>query len=307
VRILVTGSSGLVGRPLCEELRARGDTVDEFDLLPPPTSGRSEPFESLDVRDPASLRSRVSRVDGVVHLAAVSRCAPAEANPPLARAINVGGTRNVLEALGSEGRSAWFVLASSREVYGEVATVPVAESFPVQPKAVYGQTKADAEAEVRRAYRNDPRPATVLRMTNLYGSPLDHADRVIPAFVSRARRGETLEVRGPQQVLDFLHVRDAVRAIVRSADVMTRGSNGIETVNVASGEPCTLRQLADQVVGLTHSSSPIVEVAPAAWTPSKFVADISRARSVLGWEPKISLPEGLTDLSAAYAALPPAS
>jgi UDP-glucose 4-epimerase len=302
VRVLVTGSSGLVGRPVCEEFRAQGDSVDEYDIRPPPGEHAGS-FEPRDIRDLPTLRAAAARVDGVVHLAAISRCASAEADPPMARLINVEGTRNVLDALASTGRPAWFVFASSREVYGEVSTVPVSESFPVRPKAVYGQTKADAEAEVRRAHRDEGRPAAILRLTNLYGSPWDHAERVIPSFLTRARLGEPLEVRGPGQVLDFLHVRDAVRAIVRSATLLRHPSADVEAINVASGEGITLLQLADRVVAITGSVSPVVPVAPAAWTPSKFVADISRARSVLDWEPRISLSQGLTNLLAAYDTL----
>ncbi|MCI4327576.1 MAG: NAD(P)-dependent oxidoreductase [Thermoplasmata archaeon] len=306
MRVLVTGSSGLLGRPLCEAFRARGDVVDEFDLAPRPDRTRPSSFRSRDIRDPNSLGAAVAQVDGVVHLAAISRCAPAEADPAMAREINVGGTHNVLEALRAARRPSWFVFASSREVYGEAITLPVTEMFPVRPKAVYGQTKADGEAEVRRAAESTPRPSTILRFSNLYGSRWDYADRVIPAFVSRARRNDPLEVRGPGQVLDFLDVRDAVGAILRAADRSTASGGGVEVVNVASGQPFTLRELADRVVRLTGSHSTVREVAPVAWTPSKFVADISRARSVLGWEPSIPLDQGLADLSAEYAAAPAA-
>lgn len=305
MRVLVTGSSGLVGRPLCEELRAQGDSVDEYDIRPPPGVDVFTPFEPHDIRDLEALRSAVAKVDGVIHLAAVSRCAPAESDPDLARAINVEGTRNVLKAMESDGQSSWFIFASSREVYGEVSSLPVTETFPTRPKAVYGRSKADAEAEIRRFAQEDSRQATILRMTNLYGSPWDYPDRVIPAFVTRARRGQPLEVRGPQHVLDFLHVRDAVRALIRSVALFRSSYSGLELMNIASGEGCTLRSLADQVVALTHSKSLIHEVAPATWTPSKFVADISRARSILGWQPTISLTLGLTDLSAAYDSVQP--
>jgi nucleoside-diphosphate-sugar epimerase len=306
MRVLVTGSSGLVGRPLCELVRAHGDFVDEYDLEARPDEPRPAAFRSRDIRDPDSLGAAVAEADGVVHLAAVSRCAPAEADPAMAHGVNVTGTRNVMEALRASGRPSWLVFASSREVYGEVSTTPVTEAFPVQPKAVYGRTKADAESEVRRAVASDPRPATILRFANLYGSRWDYPDRVIPAFVARARRNEPLEVRGPGQILDFLHVRDAVQAIVRAGDRANASGGEVETLNVASGQGCTLRELADQVVRLTGSRSSVREVSPVAWTPSKFVADITRARTVLGWEPTIPLPRGLADLSAEYGAPPSA-
>jgi nucleoside-diphosphate-sugar epimerase len=300
----VTGSSGLLGRPLCDALRRNGHAVDEFDLQPRPGASRTARFVRQDVLDPVAIQSAVEGMDGVVHLAAVSRCAPAEAAPAEAERVNVGGTQSVLDALHRAGDPAWFILASSREVYGEVDRIPVDESFPVHPKAVYGRTKAGAEAVVRRAALEDPRAATVLRLTNLYGSPWDFADRVIPAFLSRARRDETLEVRGPSQVLDFLHVLDAVGAICAVTErPPAPGVETVRTLNIASGEPCTLRGLAERVVRVTASRSRIQEVAPAAWTPSKFVADISRARTELAWGPTISLDAGLADLATQFAAV----
>ena len=301
MRVLVTGSSGLIGRPLCQRLKDRADSVDEYDLRAPPDRIRPESFESRDILVPEKLRSAVANADGVIHLAAVSRAAPAEADPAMAHQVNVDGTRNVLEAIRSVGRrSPWFLLASSREVYGEVRTVPVSEKFPVQPKAVYGRTKAGAEAEVRQFAAGSPGRATILRLTNIYGSPWDHPERVIPAFLTRARNGEPLEVRGPEQILDFLHVDDAVEAIVRAIGRMPKADGELEILNIASGIGCSLGELAQKVVQLTGSGSAIREVAAATWTPSKFVADISRARSLLGWGPTIPLPQGLAELSSAF-------
>lgn len=301
MRVLVTGSSGLLGRPLCERLEEGGDSVDQYDLRAPPGGNHPESFESRDILSREQLRSAVANANGVIHLAAVSRCAPAEADPAMAHRVNVEGTRNVLEAIQSVGRSnPWFLLASSREVYGEVRTVPVSEKFPVQPKAVYGRTKADAEAEVRRFAASNPGRATILRLTNLYGSPWDYPERVIPAFLTRARSGQPLEVRGPQQILDFLHVDDAVEAIVRSIGRFSKSDGELEILNIASGIGCSLRELARQVIQLTGSGSAVREVSPATWTPSQFVADISRARSLLGWGPTIPLPQGLAELSAAF-------
>jgi nucleoside-diphosphate-sugar epimerase len=307
MRVLVTGSSGLIGVPLCQALRAAGHRVDEFDVRRPPGLPADESFDSRDIRDPDALRRAVKDVDGVVHLAAVARCAPAEADPPLAQAVNVGGTRDVLAALGSAHRSAWFVFASSREVYGEVRHVPVSESSLPHPKAVYGRTKAEAEVEVARWDSAPSRRVAILRFTNLYGSPWDYPDRVIPAFVRRARNGEPLEVRGPDQILDFLEVRDAVRAVGSAVERLGASLRSIEPTNIASGQACSLRSLADQVVAVTSSRSPIREVSPVAWTPSQFVADISRARTALGWEPTIPLRQGLSDLSSAFASLEPRS
>lgn len=300
MRVLVTGSSGLVGEAVCSRLESRGDEVVRFDHRRSAARTGPAEFTPVDVLRPADLARASRGVDGVIHLAAVSRCAPAEADPGHAHAVNVDGTANVLRALEEIGNPAWFVFASSREVYGEAQTIPVPESAPVQPKSVYGHTKARAEDVIRTEERRTHRPSTLLRFTNLYGGLNDHPERVIPSFLTRALRGEPLEVRGPDQVLDFLEVRDAVSAILRAAGSDRTGESQPNVFNIASGAGCSLGELARLAVRVTGSRSEIRETRPEAWTPSRFVGDVRRARVVLGWEPSVPLSEGLRTLANAY-------
>jgi UDP-glucose 4-epimerase len=302
VRILVTGSSGLVGEALCAAVRAGGNEPVRFDHRRPGAGTDSGEFSPQDVLRGDDLVRAVRDVEGVVHLAAVSRCAPAEADPSHARTVNVEGTANVLRALERAGNPAWFVLASSREVYGEPSTIPVSESAPVQPKSVYGRTKADAERVVVEDHRRSGRRATLLRFTNLYGSPDDHPERVIPSFLVRALRGEPLEVRGPDQLLDFLDVRDAARAIVLAGARTGAAGSSPDVLNIASGVGCTLGELARHAVSVTGSRSTVRDTRPEAWTPSQFVGEVSRARDSLGWRPSICLRDGLRALAEAYQA-----
>ena len=250
------------------------------------------------------MNTAASHVDGVIHLAAISRCAPAEADPALAESVNVEGTRTVVEATRSGSRRRWIIFASSREVYGEPVHVPVTEGEPVNPKSVYGRSKAVGERLVETAFAADGGRAMILRLTNLYGSPMDYGDRVIPAFVRAALNGSILEVRGPHQVLDVLHVSDAVRAITTAAAQLESSSGGVQVLNVGRGQGISLRALADQVISCAKSRSMIREVAPVGWSPSRFVADIHRARAVLGWKPTIPLRRGLLALANAYQMAP---
>jgi UDP-glucose 4-epimerase len=235
-----------------------------------------------------------------VHLAAVSRAAPAEADPELAYDVNVAGTRNLLEALESVGSRAWFVFASSREVYGEPDHLPVDERHPLRPKGRYGVTKTQAEAVVRSICDNASRPAAILRFTNLYGDPADYPERVVPAFVSAALHGEVLNVRGPDLRLDLLHREDAVRAILDTIRYLEGGGSALETVNIASGHGITLGELATLVVGLTGSKSRIQPSAPVDWAPSGYIGNISKAAELLSWRPEIGLEEGLKRLVHEY-------
>ncbi len=304
MRILVTGSSGVVGRFLCAELVRLGHQVEKYDLRQRTDRRGRRSGSPQDIRDVAAMNTAASHVDGVIHLAAVSRCAPAEADPALAESVNVEGTRTVIEATRSGSRRRWMIFASSREVYGEPASVPVAEVEPVNPKSVYGRSKAAGEQLVETAFGANGGRAMILRLTNLYGSPTDYGDRVIPAFVRAALNGSVLEVRGPHQILDILHVSDAVRAITTAAAKLESSSSGVQLLNVGRGKGISLRTLADQVVSCAKSRSMIREVAPVGWSPSRFVADIRRARAVLGWKPTIPLRSGLLALAKAYQMAP---
>jgi UDP-glucose 4-epimerase len=300
MHVLVTGSSGVLGQPLCDELRRLGHEVDEYDLLPSSSPTRKSVAPPRDIRDAGSLKAAIAQADGVIHLAAVSRCAPAEADPALARSVNVEGTRTVADSVHSANPNAWLILSSSREVYGEQTKLPVGEDAPVTPKNVYGRSKAAAEEAVIKALDGNGGRATILRLTNLYGNPADYRDRAIPAFMSAAQRGSDLEVRGPDQLLDVLHVSDAVHAVIQTIDHLESSAGGIDVFNIASGQGVSLLTIAQKVVACTKSDSRINEVAPVAWTPSRYVADISRARASLRWQPTVSLDEGLRTLARAY-------
>jgi dTDP-glucose 4,6-dehydratase/UDP-glucose 4-epimerase len=246
----------------------------------------------------------IENVDGVIHLAAVSRAATAESDPDVAHAVNVDGTRNVLEALRSTGSPAWFVFASSREVYGEPERLPVSESHPMAPKGTYGGTKAEAEGVVRSYCRSGARRGLILRLTNLFGGVFDYPDRVVPAFLSAARRGEPLEVRGPGILLDLLHMADAVAAFAGATLHLSEGPSNFDVVNIASGRGVTLGDLARKIAMMTGSSSSIRSVAPAPWASSGYVGDVTKAAQLLSWRPRISLEDGLRSL-AVGSSLPP--
>jgi UDP-glucose 4-epimerase len=302
-RILVTGSAGVVGRALSKVVRSAGYEVVGFDLRD--AEGRTTSNEPAhDVRDLAAIRKVTDELVGVIHLAAISRGAPAEADPALAGAVNVRGTWNVLEALRTANSPAWFILASSREVYGEPEVLPVGENHPTRPKGVYGRTKLEAERAVLAQCESSPRPFAILRFTNLYGDANDYPERVIPAFVQGALEGKPLEVRGPSNVLDFLHLRDAVSAIAATASRLSSGDPVPSPLNITSGEGITLADLAETIIQLTRSSSPVRTTQPVSWTPSGFVGDSAKAREFLGWHPTVSFDSGLRTLISERSRMP---
>jgi len=144
-RILITGSFGLVGTAATRALAGAGYAVRGFDVA------AVRPEERGDVRAPEALREALASCAGVVHLAAVSRVLWGERRPEECWTTNVEGTRNVLEAAAASRHRPWVVVASSREVYGQVDTQPVAEDAPRRPVNVYGRSKAAAEDLTRAA------------------------------------------------------------------------------------------------------------------------------------------------------------
>lgn len=289
--ILVTGSDGLIGTALCAALRARGHEVRGFDV-------RGPEGERGDVNDARQLSRAARGCSGVVHLAALSRVIWGEQRPVECVETNVGGTRNAVEAAADTG--AWLVQASSREVYGHPATeTAVAEDFPLVPCNVYGHSKVAGEHVVTGSGRS----ATIVRFSNVYGSALDHADRVVPAFVRAAMRGEDLRVDGSRHVFDFTYVHDVVEALVKLVGRMEAGEP-TPKLHFVSGTGVTLGELAETVIGVVGRDYGTVsgwrEGPPRSYDVARFVGDPTRAERVLGWQHKTGLRDGVRALAADF-------
>ena len=287
-RILITGSEGLVGSALRVALEARGIDVVGLDL-------RGPRGEDGDVRDARRVRAAVAGCHGIVHLAAVSRVVWGEHDPEGCWDTNVGGLHTVVEAAG--GQSAWrpwLVFASSREVYGQPDRLPVTEDAPLRPVNVYGRSKVEGERLVEAARGKGVR-AAVVRLSNVYGSTRDHADRVVPAFARAAVRGSDLRVEGEAHTFDFTHLNDTIRGIVALIDLLSKGqAPPPPPVHLLTGRPCTLGRLATLAVDLAETETPpILRAPPRAFDVSRFYGNPARARSLLGWIPRVGLRQGL--------------
>ena len=207
-KILITGSSGLIGRHLVPLLR-RNFNVLGYDIRPA-SDGRTG-----DVCDLEALRAAMIDVDGIVHLAAVSRVIWGEVEPDRCRRTNVEGTRNVIRlASAAASRKPWILFGSSREVYGQQDQLPVREDATLQPMNTYAQTKVLGEQMIEAAGR-DGVPTAIVRLSSVYGDAADHPDRVVPAFCHAALAGAPLRVEGSDNCLDFTAVADVADALVR--------------------------------------------------------------------------------------------
>ena len=298
MRVLVTGAAGFLGSHLCDRLLAQGHTVVGMDnfLTGTPRNlahleGRADfTFVSHNVTEYLALDGPLG---GVLHFA--SPASPIDYLEHPIPTLKVGslGTHNALGLAMAKG--ARFLLASTSEVYGDPLVHPQPESYwgnvnPVGPRGVYDEAKRFAEAMTMAYHRYHRLDTRIVRIFNTYGPRMRPNDgRVVSNFIVQALRGEPLTVYGDgSQTRSFCYVDDLIDGIVR---LFERGSE--EPTNIGNPHEFTVRQLAERVLALTGSAGPIVERPLPEDDPKVRQPDIGRARATLGWEPRVSLDDGL--------------
>ncbi|MDE8344863.1 MAG: NAD(P)-dependent oxidoreductase [Acidocella sp.] len=292
-RILITGSSGLVGTALISELASRNVRIQQFDIR-----GGADAFG--DVRDSQSVQKALQNCDGVIHLAAISRVVWGERDPDLCWSTNVDGLRNVLDAAASSPCFPWVIFASSREVYGQPLILPASEETPLQPVNIYGRSKVEGEKLVDEARQNGLRACTI-RLSNVFGTTFDHADRVVPAFARGAVKGDALRVDGANHTFDFTHVDDVARGIALLVEHLLAGKSLPPPIHFVSGLPTTLGELASLAIRIARSNSNTLIAPPRDFDVARFYGSPTRAHDLLGWTPFVGLKEGLTRLIQAFS------
>ncbi|XGI84237.1 NAD-dependent epimerase/dehydratase family protein [Halorutilales archaeon Cl-col2-1] len=282
-KILVTGSSGFIGTHLCHALVEEGYNVEGVDISQP----KFELPESIethitDLTEPTELPES----DIIVHLAAHSQVQPVVESPELALE-NIQMTQNILSE--ADRMDASVINISSRDIYGNSLQPSEDESTIDSPNG-YAASKISSEA-LSNAFRHTMDVSvTSLRLANVYGS-MDTNQRVIPIFIALADAGEELTVFGKQKLLDFIHVDDVCRAI-QSTINRSEITDG-EAINIGSGVGTSLPEIASYI-------SESIESCPG-WSVSdnrtgdvgQYVSDISKSRSILNFEPEISLNKGM--------------
>ena len=282
MRILITGSSGLIGSAIIPLLETNGHVIRKFDIRPPP-SDNSRSFITEDLMDSKARQQAIKDIDGVIHLAAVSRVLDAEQNPEKCFDINVNGTMSLLSDLAKMDNPPWVIYGSSREVYGSASTMPVSEDQVLKPLNIYAESKVAAESLIRNYARLTNRPVIIFRFSNVYGSINDHATRVIPAFVRASITGNEIRIDGEDHTFDFTHLDDTAKAIRTAVEhIDNRRLAGIETMNVVSGKGTTLKQLANLVKSISGADTPIIRGKPRDFDVDHFIGDTSHLENVLG-------------------------
>jgi UDP-glucose 4-epimerase len=298
-KVLITGGAGFIGAHLVERLLARGDEVVVLDnmkrasrdkLAEHVRRGRVRVVED-DIRHFGAVAEVVRGCETVFHLAAQSNVMGSVDDPDYSITTNVLGTFNVLRASAEAGIRR-LIFTSSREVYGDPTTLPVAEDHPLVGKNAYGASKVAGEAYCRSFAATHGLTVQVVRLANVYG-PGD-SGRVIPLWLTAAQEGRDLQVYGGEQVIDFLWVGTAVDALLFAAE---RGLPG--PVNIGSGKGTRILELAERVLQATGSKSSVVRTPARSVEVAKFVADVRLMQS-LGLTPEADPLQHLAEMVAAY-------
>ncbi len=299
MRILVTGGAGFLGSHLCDRLLAEGHDVIAMDNLITGSTdniahlsgNRRFQFIHHDVTNYIYLKGTL---DAILHFA--SPASPIDYLELPIQTLKVGslGTHNALGlALAKEAR---LLLASTSEVYGDPMVHPQQESYwgnvnPIGPRGVYDEAKRFAEAMTMAYHRSHGVDTRIVRIFNTYGPRMRLRDgRVVPNFVSQALRSEPLTVYGEgKQTRSFCYVSDLVDGIYRLLM-----SNESEPVNIGNPAELTIHDFAKVINELTGNPAGIRFEPLPVDDPKQRQPDISKARRVLGWEPKVDLRTGMT-------------
>ena len=301
--IAVTGAAGFIGRWVVKELLDRGYTVRGFDNLSNGSRRNIAAFESNnrfeltvgDVTDPAAVESLLDEnVTACIHLAAEIDVEESLDDPESHFETNVVGTKHVLEACRSTGTR--LGLVGTCMVYDMVdSEAGIDESHPVKPASPYAGTKLAAENLAESYYHGYDLPVTILRPFNTYGpyQKTGMAGGVVSIFTSRDINGESLKIFGDgTQTRDLLYVTDCARFIVEGT--FSDATTG-EVINAGTGSDISINDLAELVASEGTEITHVKHHHPQSEV-QKLLCNPTKAADVLGWEPEVSLEEGVDRL-----------
>jgi dTDP-glucose 4,6-dehydratase len=307
-RVVVTGGAGFLGSHLCERLLDRGDEVVCLDNL---ITGSLPNIENLFGRagftyvdhDVSSYIWVPGPVDVVMHFASPASPIDFERIPIQILKVGSLGTHNALGLAKAKG--ARFFLASTSEVYGDPQVHPQPETYwghvnPIGPRGVYDEAKRFAEAMTMAYHRSHGLDVRIVRIFNTYGPRMRPDDgRAVSNFLVQALQDKPITIYGDgSQTRSFCFVDDEVRGFLALLD-----GDVVGPVNIGNTDEFTVAELAELVVEVTGSSSEIVYEPLPVDDPTQRQPDISRARSLLGWQPEVTLRDGLVRTAAWFRSI----
>ena len=293
-KVVVTGGAGFIGSHIVDALIEHGFNVHVIDNL---VGGNREHvnkearFYKIDLKDLAAIRPVIKGAQYVFHTAALLRVQYSIEYPIETNETNVGGTLNVLIA-SKEGGVRKVIYSASGSVYGDQEKMPLVETMQASPKSPYGLQKYIGELMCKLWSDIYKLPTVSLRYFNVYGPRFNSEGAyalVIGKFLKQRCEGKPMTITGDgEQTRDFIHVYDVVRANMLAAESTTILSG--EVFNIGAGNNFSVNQIAEFIGGETT-------YIPARLEPKHSQADSTRARELLGWEPKITLEKGIKELA----------
>lgn len=292
MKYLITGGAGFIGTNLVQALLAMEHEVKVIDHDPKNAVG--VPITMIDIADPM-MYILMADADVVIHLAAQTGVAPSVEEPKLDMKVNVNGTVNVLEAAATNGVKR-FILASSGTVLGN-APPPFREDLPTRPTSPYGASKLAGEAYCSAFYNTFGLETVVLRFSNVYGPWAWHKKNLFIEFIKAATKEKALHIFGDgNQTRDFIYIKDLIQAIILASTV--EGIGG-EVFQVASGKETSILDFLETMRGISleliAQDVEWTHEPPRAGEAKRSYADISKAKKILGFEPRYDLITGMTE------------
>lgn len=317
MRILITGGAGYIGSHCVISACERGHDVTVFDNL---STGRRETVDSLaglfgnlsfvegDLRNPDDIEKALSSggFDVVIHLAAISQVGESVADPEKYCLNNITGTMNLLESVRRHGVP-YFVFSSSASVYGEPEVIPISEDAPTEPINTYGFTKLAMERAIHEYSCAYGLHAVCLRYFNVVGA--DSAGRtgewhepethLVPSIIRSIVEGTEFRLFGDDYdtpdgtcIRDYIDVRDVVRAHFLALDYLVSGGATC-SVNLGTMRGHSVREMVSLCESVIGKPARLVAAPRCPGDPTSLIADATRAKAVLGWEPEFSLDESI--------------
>lgn len=302
-RVLVTGAGGFIASHLVERLVAEGARVRAFvrynsrndpgmlKLIPPDAFSQLEILQG-DLRDNEAVRKAVQGMDTVFHLGALIAIPYSYVNPREVIDVNVMGTLNVLMAARDLGTRR-VVHTSTSEVYGTAQYVPIDEKHPLQGQSPYSASKIGADRIAESFYRSFEVPVVTLRPFNTFG-PRQSARAVIPTIITQALTSDEVKLGSLEPSRDFTFVADTIEGFLRVAS-----ANNVlgEEINLGNDNTIRIGDLAEKIFSIIGKSPKLIadpqRVRPGKSEVMKLWASNQKAKELIGWEPRVSLDEGL--------------